>query len=123
MQLTAYHGTPFVFTNFSSIPQNDDLGFFFTESKDDAKCYGDNLIVAEITLRNPYQIEAKDLFIGVNEINETISPWSVGRDNLMAQGYDSVIIVGDENSYELTGEYEALYTQYIVFDSDNIRIL
>lgn len=123
MQIIAYHGSPFVFTNFSNIQQNDDLGFFFTESEDDAKCYGDNIILAEITIDTPYQIKAKDLFIGLNEINETISPWAIGMDNLMSQGYDGVVIVGDEDAYKATGEYEALYTQYIVFDSNNIRML
>lgn len=123
MQYTVYHGTNFEFSVFSDIAQNDDLGFFFSDELDDARCYGDRVLICSVRIENPYVLYSSQIYIGVNEICEEKSPWSIGRDTLLSLGYDGVIIIGSESEHLKTEEYESLYTQYIAFSENQIEVV
>ena len=119
MKYTVYHGTDASFQDMKREFLKDDLGFFFSESEDDAKGYGSNIVTCEITLDNPYVLKAIDWM----NSDLSKSPWNIGVEKLKNQGYDGVIQTGDQEQYDETGEYESLYTQYCVFDPRQIRVL
>ena len=123
MEYIVWHGTNFEFDIFSSIPQNDNFGFFFSEDEDDARGYGVRVLKCRIKLSNPYRVKSSEIYIGVNEVEEHKSPWCIGQDLLKMEGFDGCIISGSEEEHEKTGEYESLYTQYICFDPSQIEIL
>ena len=118
--LVVYRGDEIVRSDFST--GYDNLGIFFTDSKDDATAYGTNITHVYLLLENPYRIGWRDVFTNYDQaVPSNISPWKIGQDGLKAKGHDGVIVVEDEDLHEETGEYEFLYTQFVVFKTAQIK--
>lgn len=125
-----YHGQPDDYSNnirksaveFSKFNQSTKrflkdghVGFYFTPDKQEAFDYaeGGNVYVCNVILKNPYYFEhifnynSKGLIKNANLIDVS------SKDKLLANGYDSVIILDFANT---VGEV-------VVFDQNQIEIL
>jgi hypothetical protein len=74
LEVIAYHGTTKDFAQFSNDTDacngiGTGLGHFFTDEIDYAKCYGDILITAKVTLKNPLIIED---YYGFDRISDVV---------------------------------------------------
>lgn len=117
-----YHGSNRYFDKFSSSELGSNMGktpsnmtgFFFTDNKNVAKSFGKYLYTCEIILKNPRIINANfknyaDFKFKLNDICEKTDK------NI----YDGIIIKNYVDSFHTN---PIASTQYIVFDSINIKI-
>jgi hypothetical protein len=92
--LIGYHGTNKDFTEFSVDEQGHGAlgaGFYFTPSKDEAASFGDRIIKAQLTLRNPL------VLADLSETDRTewnamfeADPWG-SREKAIEDGFDGII--------------------------------
>jgi hypothetical protein len=109
-----YHGTNKTFASFndatlgtSSGDPNAVLGHFFTSSKNEAMLYGKNIIIAHLTIRNPYEASMDEL------VSLDKEDYVQLKQDLISDGYDSIIAQDDDS-----GEY-----WYVVFSVKQIKVV
>lgn len=126
--LKAYHGSNQKFSSFSKAKANgqynDQLGFFFTNSKWDAGFYGDIVYHVILKFKKPYKVSWSQIDEELDG-DRSISPWSFGIKTLVKKGYDSVIIKADKKSIAYGKEmddHEYQYDQYVAFYNEQIKI-
>lgn len=118
-----YHGTNTSFDSFDINHQNTNKfgkGFYFTNDKNEAKEYGNNLIKVNLLLNNPLQI--KDAYfvndellnsIGIKKFDHLDSQDS--QNKIKDAGYDSIIVSNVDGNKNLK--------YYIVFNPEQIKII
>lgn len=121
--IIGYHGTNNNFDEFDSKYRRISTfgqGFYFVNSEDEANEYGDIIIKAALTMKNPLII--KDVFIGNEDVLEPIGIKKMSHLNsddslekIKKAGYDSIIVLNAEGKRNLK--------YYIVFDNSQIRII
>lgn len=121
--IIGYHGTNNNFDEFDSKYRRISTfgqGFYFVNSEDEANEYGDIIIKAALTMKNPLII--KDVFIGNEDVLEPIGIKKMSHLNsddslekIKKAGYDSIIVLNAEGKRNLK--------YYIVFDNSQIKIM
>ena len=122
-EIIAYHGTESSFDKFDINKQRINTfgkGFYFTNSKDEAKEYGDKVITVRLNIKNPLQLKDAwgvndDLLnsIGIAKFSHLDSQDS--QNKIKAAGYDSIIVNNAEGRKNLK--------YYIVFEPEQIQII
>lgn len=122
-KIIAYHGSKSSFNNFDVNKQKTNKfgkGFYFTNDKNEAKEYGDNIIKVNLTMNNPLYL--KDAYfandellnnIGIKKFDHLDSQDS--QNKIKAAGYDSIIV------NNVDGKKDLKY--YIVFEPKQIEIV
>lgn len=121
MKIKVYHGTNYDFNVFDKNHYGDGQlgkGFYFTTNRLEAFRYGKNVIEAEITLNNPFDIDA-DLSIiskqlGIPESKLDGLTVVECEDIIKEKGFDGII------AKNFWGEYN---DYYVVFNPEQIKIL
>jgi hypothetical protein len=130
--LPVFHGTPNQFTTFerrpSSVPMAE-IGFWFAGSRDVAQMIGwrkgnhPRIIAANLKMRHPFILNDSGVD-GLTQLTRVVSPTGEVtredvnrfRDELIAKGYDGIILRGVRADGGLTDNY-------IVFEPDQIQTI
>ena len=121
--IIGYHGTNKNFDKFDSKYRRISTfgqGFYFVNDEQEAKEYGNIVIKAKLSMKNPLII--KDIFIGNEDILEPLGIKKMAHldsedslEKIKKAGYDSIIVLNAEGRRNLK--------YYIVFDNSQIEII